>query len=77
MTVSSTKPAGACSATCPMIVAVWVNGNNGRAFGEEPLANNVQQLTSMAAIDCYRKSLGSRETTTASATFPVLLDMPP
>jgi hypothetical protein len=31
-----------------MIVAVWVNGNNGRAFCEEPRANHTQERTPMA-----------------------------
>jgi hypothetical protein len=36
-------------AACPMIVAVWVNGHNGRAFGEELLGNRMQERTPMAA----------------------------
>jgi hypothetical protein len=31
-----------------MIVAVWVNGNNGRAFCEELFANHMQERTPMA-----------------------------
>ena len=32
-----------------MIVAVWVNGNNRRAFAEKLLANHMQERTPMAA----------------------------